>query len=428
MGKSKKIKVSKTPKNQPLDHQMMKDEVVTESGRVKVRSRQADEDEDFVGGKLSKQILSEAKKQLQDIEEEASPKSARTKGATVLEPPKVKTPDSDEDVDDDSDSDDGDTATCADMDDVAKDLRIHSKDEAAFAAFMTGATRSLADIIKEKKTEIETTYTDAGSLQRRELDPDIVELCQGIGQVLKKYRSGKVPKFFKMIPQYRNWEELLCITQPDEWSAAAVFRATKIFTSGLKTNMAQRFFNQYLLPRVRDDINYYGRLNFHLFQAIRKALFKPGAFFKGFLIPLCEEGNCTLKEAIIIGSVLAKNSIAILHSCAAMIRIAELEYTGANSIFLRIFLDKKYALPYRVVDALVHHFVKFRREERALPVLWHQALLTFVQRYKNHISSEQRDALLDIARIHTHKFTHEIRRELTNAKCRDLEVEEPMEK
>ena len=58
------------------------------------------------------------------------------------------------------------------------------------------------------------------------------------------HRSGKVPKFFKMIPQYRNWEELLCITQPDEWSAAAVFRATKIFTSGLKTNMAQRFFNQ----------------------------------------------------------------------------------------------------------------------------------------------------------------------------------------
>ena len=24
---------------------------------------------------------------------------------------------------------------------------------------------------------------------------------------------------------------------------------------------------QYLMPRVRDDIKYYGRLNFHLFQA-----------------------------------------------------------------------------------------------------------------------------------------------------------------
>ena len=69
--------------------------------------------------------------------------------------------------------------------------------------------------------------------------------CQSEQQsLLLLRRSGKVPKFFKMIPQYRNWEELLCITQPDEWSAAAVFRATKIFTSGLKTNMAQRFFNQ----------------------------------------------------------------------------------------------------------------------------------------------------------------------------------------
>ena len=67
--------------------------------------------------------------------------------------------------------------------------------------------------------------------------------------ILKLFpRSGKVPKFFKMIPQYRNWEELLCITQPDEWSAAAVFRATKIFTSGLKTNMAQRFYNQAWIP------------------------------------------------------------------------------------------------------------------------------------------------------------------------------------
>ena len=61
---------------------------MTESGRVKVRSRQADEEEEFVGGRLSKQILSEAKKQLQEIEEEASPK-AKAKEATVLEPPKV---------------------------------------------------------------------------------------------------------------------------------------------------------------------------------------------------------------------------------------------------------------------------------------------------------------------------------------------------
>ncbi len=154
---------------------------------------------------------------------------------------------------------------------------------------------------------------------------------------------------------------------------------SRIFVSGLNEKMAQRFINLLLLPRIRDDIDTYQRLNFHLYQALRKALFKPGAFFKGFLLPLCESGTCTLREATIIGSVLAKNSIPVLHSCAAMLKVAEMEYTGANSIFLRVFLDKKYALPYRVVDAIVFHFLKCRNEKRTLPVLWHQALLTFVQ-------------------------------------------------
>ena len=147
----------------------------------------------------------------------------------------------------------------------------------------------------------------------------------------------------------------------------------------------------------------------------------------GFLLPLCESGNCTLREAIIIGSVLAKNSIPIMHSSAVMLKIAEMEYSGANSIFLRVFFDKKYALPYRVVDAVVFHFLKFRNETRQLPVLWHQSLLTFVQRYKSHVSSEQKEAILELLKIQVHdKITPEIRRELQNSKCRDEEMDEPM--
>ena len=55
-------------------------------------------------------------------------------------------------------------------------------------------------------------------------------------------------------------------------------------------------------------------------------------------------------------------------------------------------------------------------------MLWHQALLTFVQRYKSDISSEQKEALLEIIKVHVHyEITNEVRRELSNAKCRDLE-------
>ena len=49
-------------------------------------------------------------------------------------------------------------------------------------------------------------------------------------------------------------------------------------------------------------------------MALKKALFKPAAFFKGILLPLAESGNCTLREATIVSSILAKCSIPMLHS------------------------------------------------------------------------------------------------------------------
>lgn len=66
-----------------------------------------------------------------------------------------------------------------------------------------------------------------------------------------------------------------------------MYQAVRIFVSNLKQPMAQRFFNLVLLPRIRDDISFYKRLNYHLYQAMCKALFKPAAFFKGVLLPLC---------------------------------------------------------------------------------------------------------------------------------------------
>lgn len=69
---------------------------------------------------------------------------------------------------------------------------------------------------------------------------------------------------------------------------------------------------------------------------------------------------------------------------------------------------------------------RFQRDKRELPVLWHQALLTFVQRYKEDISSEQKEALMELLRAHTHELiTPEIRRELVHSKCRDVEGEMP---
>jgi essential nuclear protein 1 len=160
-----------------------------------------------------------------------------------------------------------------------------------------------------------------------------------------------------------------------------------------------------------------------LYKALRKSLFRPAAFFKGIILPLLESGDCTLREAIIFGSVISKTSIPVLHASACLLKICEMEYSGANSIFIRIFLEKRHALPYRVVDGAVFHFLRFEMDHRELPTLWHQALLTFIERYKNDISSEQRDGLMQLLRKKNHpKLTPLIRRELQAAKPRDVEI------
>lgn len=72
-------------------------------------------------------------------------------------------------------------------------------------------------------------------------------------------------------------------------------------------------------------------------------------------------------------------------------------------------------------------YFRFERDDRELPVLWHQALLTFVQRYKGDISTEQKEALHKLLKVHSHyQITPNIRRELDSAKCRDFEDAEKM--
>ncbi len=112
-------------------------------------------------------------------------------------------------------------------------------------------------------------------------------------------------------------------------------------------------------------------------------------------------------------------------------------------------MDKKYALPYKVVDGLVFHFIRLsntykakKGESEKLPVLWHQSLLVFVQRYvtdQQYISPtefsltpgvpanryaadltpDQKDALLDVIRATPHpQIGPEVRRELVNSAVR----------
>ena len=75
--------------------------------------------------------------------------------------------------------------------------------------------RTVADVIMEKltekKTELQTQMSDdsrtvaGGEFQ---LDERVVRMYTQIKHVLHKYRSGKLPKAFKILPSLNNWEHV----------------------------------------------------------------------------------------------------------------------------------------------------------------------------------------------------------------------------
>lgn len=162
---------------------------------------------------------------------------------------------------------------------------------------------------------------------------------------------------------------------------------------------------------------------------------------------------CTQRSANIVASVVAKVSVPVLHSAAALHRCCEIaaeqmssdpDSAGPANIFIKTLLEKKYALPFRVIDACVFHFLRFKAaggndamavDDGAsvagdlggtgkLPVLWHQCLLAFAQRYRNDITEDQREALLDLLLTRGHKsISPEIRRELLEGRGRGVVAE-----
>eukprot|EP00769_Ergobibamus_cyprinoides_P004406 gnl/Ergobibamus_cyprinoides/609.p1 GENE.gnl/Ergobibamus_cyprinoides/609~~gnl/Ergobibamus_cyprinoides/609.p1 ORF type:complete len:256 (+),score=75.76 gnl/Ergobibamus_cyprinoides/609:622-1389(+) len=245
---------------------------------------------------------------------------------------------------------------------------------------------------------------------------------------MHRFRSGKLPKAFNTIPSCHNWEELLWLTEPFEWSAQATYAATRQLASKLTDKVVVRYYRSVLLPICVDDIKENKSLNYHLFRALKKAAYKPSAFYKGLVLPLAADPKCTLRTATIFASAMQQVSTPPIYAATALANLAGMPYRGTTSLFIRALIDKRYALPVPVVDALCAHFVRLAAEAAAeniptLPVLWQQALLAFVQRYKHELTAQQHKEVLQAASRNQHPaITQEIRRELAHARTRGMKA------
>ncbi|KAL7447176.1 hypothetical protein ACHAXM_010544 [Skeletonema potamos] len=449
----KKVKIGHSSRHAPLGQVIQDDDnrgKYATSKRVisSAASKKHDDEheEELLDERTSKKILELGRLQQQEMMQEEEAAAARNilsnekfggssgGNSGKKQKQKVKRRDDDDDDSSDADSDDEDfnqEDLLVEEDDkgyvtMSSTIGLTPDEEALLSNMMGGNNddemperRNLADIIMAKIEEKEAGVNmnqdgDEEEMVGMELPPKVVQVYTDIGKLLTHYTSGKLPKAFKVIPSLHNWEEVLYLTRPDLWTPQAMYAATRIFASNLNPKMAQRFYNLVLLDSVRADIHSNHKLNYHYYMALKKSVYKPAAFFKGILLPLCKEG-CTLREAVIVASVLQRVSIPVHHSAVAIHKLAQMtEYNGAASIFIKTLLNKKYSLPAPVITSLINHFIRFTEDEQAeLPVLWHQALLTFVERYKNEVSVEAKEKLRELMKVHFHpKITVEIRREL----------------
>lgn len=178
------------------------------------------------------------------------------------------------------------------------EVAVSPDDEAALAAFARPEgsipARTLADVILDriKQRQLQQQEQGGGGMEEgggegnnaspSPLDTDarLEAVYRGVGRVLARYTAGALPKAFKVVPSLADWETVLGWTDPSAWSPHATFQATRLFVSSLPPKPAQRFVCLVLLPAVRADIRANRRLHFALYQAVKKAAYKPDAFFK----------------------------------------------------------------------------------------------------------------------------------------------------
>ncbi|WZZ71958.1 hypothetical protein YC2023_083328 [Brassica napus] len=180
----------------------------------------------------------------------------------------------------------------------------------------------------------------------------ITDYYRKLGEFMSLYTNGKMPKALNHLTRLENWESLLKLTRPESWSPNAMYKATNMFASSTK---AERFYELFLLPRCRLGM------------------------FGGDGVSWHKKVKCSL--------YLRPTYVAIL--------------------------EKKYALAHLAIDAVAAHFLRFCKETKVMPVIWHQTLLAFVQR------KEDKKSLTSLLEKQNHELiTPEIVRELVSSRNR----------
>lgn len=214
----------------------------------KRRSKSNNDNEGYVDSKSSRQILELGRELAEEAESETK----------VQRPPKAN-PAFDFDTRFGEDDSLVDTAQYGDEDDtwgdedeeIVEEVEIDANDLETFNKFIPtddnpihwpgteqqssgGGGTDLAALILDKIAQHEAAdpqphiYGGGDPEDAVELPEKVVEVYSKVGMILSRYKSGKLPKPFKILPTIPAWETLVAVTQPDRWTPNSVYAATRL--------------------------------------------------------------------------------------------------------------------------------------------------------------------------------------------------------
>lgn len=255
-------------------------------------------------------------------------------------------------------------------------------------------------------------------------NPEVVEIYQKLGVLLRNYKSGKLPKAINVVASQNipDWFELLEYSQPDNWSVNAIKEVTTLFAQTANEARCLKFYRDILLEYIRNILDDNKKLPRNIWATLQTAARRSKPFVLGIMKPLATEGQCTPKDARVISQLVTRVKLPNDLVNSFLIWLCEgKEISLTRTIFVIRFVQKGKVLAIRAVDAVFGYFMQFAGVTEQQPVIWHQALKDFAKHYAKDLTLEQKEIMVGDLCSKQHKpgMTPEIKKMIMEAPTRD---------
>ncbi|KAA3674638.1 essential nuclear protein 1 [Paragonimus westermani] len=118
------------------------------------------------------------------------------------------------------------------------------------------------------------------------------------------------------------------------------------------------FYENYLLPKVKQDIEENRRLCVQLFEALIASMFRPEEFVSGVFLPWIQS-EMSKTEGIILAHLIKKATLKARFAAVALALSLEEEFSIPRSMVIEALLSKHYHMPEAALERVLQYFLRW---------------------------------------------------------------------